>query len=231
VFHGPILFPADKDASELSLVVYGPRQHAGFSFRALVDLNNDGLKEIVGLMDFTSDFYPPSLWLISPYDTDGDGITQLADNCPLVSNATQLDADLDGRGDLCQADWDGDGLGDSQDCGPNQSGAGKPLDVTGVAFEAVSTERMRWQSEIHADRYDIARGVLPRASATDFGSCQNARDPNLTDTHFEDSDLPSSGTSFFYLVRAIDTACGGAGGWGNASNGVPRVNSNPNACP
>jgi hypothetical protein len=34
-------------------------------------------------------------------DTDGDGVLDLNDNCPLVPNADQADADLDGRGDVC----------------------------------------------------------------------------------------------------------------------------------
>lgn len=37
---------------------------------------------------------------ISP-DTDGDGVVNLLDNCPLISNAGQEDADGDGVGDVC----------------------------------------------------------------------------------------------------------------------------------
>lgn len=58
-------------------------------------------------------------------DTDGDGITDLADNCPLLSNPSQTDSDGDNRGNGCdncpttanfdQADADGDGVGDACD--------------------------------------------------------------------------------------------------------------------
>jgi PKD repeat protein len=39
----------------------------------------------------------------SGVDTDGDGVLDLADNCPGVANASQADFDGDGRGDACEA--------------------------------------------------------------------------------------------------------------------------------
>jgi uncharacterized repeat protein (TIGR03806 family) len=51
-------------------------------------------------------------------DTDGDGLTDGADNCAAVANAGQADADADGRGDACETvcndgvDNDGDGKTD-----------------------------------------------------------------------------------------------------------------------
>lgn len=46
-------------------------------------------------------------------DTDGDGTNNPVDNCPLISNADQLDNDLDGMGDACDTDVDGDGIADA----------------------------------------------------------------------------------------------------------------------
>jgi hypothetical protein len=58
-------------------------------------------------------------------DLDGDTKADGADNCPLDSNVSQADADLDGIGDPCdlcpalsmkaQYDSDGDGVGDACD--------------------------------------------------------------------------------------------------------------------
>jgi hypothetical protein len=55
-------------------------------------------------------------------DSDGDGLADVLDNCPLSANPAQEDADRDGRGDACdncptldnptQRDRDGNGLGD-----------------------------------------------------------------------------------------------------------------------
>lgn len=69
---------------------------------------------------------------VTPADSDGDGVVNTADNCPLVVNPQQYDEDGDQRGDACdncphlanadQADGDGDAVGDACDPRPNQDG-------------------------------------------------------------------------------------------------------------
>lgn len=55
------------------------------------------------------------LSLLPPTDTDGDGVTDAADNCPDDANASQADLDADGDGDVCDGDDDADGVPDEDD--------------------------------------------------------------------------------------------------------------------
>ncbi len=60
------------------------------------------------------------VYSIVPIDSDGDGVNDPADNCPLVANAGQQDGDGDGQGDACDAcpsgaGTDGDGVCDAAD--------------------------------------------------------------------------------------------------------------------
>lgn len=48
-------------------------------------------------------------------DADGDGYNHDTDNCPLVSNASQLNTDGDSLGNACDTDDDNDGLSDAQE--------------------------------------------------------------------------------------------------------------------
>lgn len=48
-------------------------------------------------------------------DADGDGVPNNADNCKLVFNPTQADADNDRFGDRCDGDWNGNVVADATD--------------------------------------------------------------------------------------------------------------------
>jgi hypothetical protein len=50
-----------------------------------------------------------------PGDSDGDGLLDVRDNCPLVYNPDQMDSDGDHIGDACDADGDNDTIPDALD--------------------------------------------------------------------------------------------------------------------
>jgi hypothetical protein len=64
------------------------------------------------------------LWAFDPAnkkDADGDGVPDVTDNCPTVSNPSQANTDMDSQGDDCDSDDDNDGLTDNapDDCPRN----------------------------------------------------------------------------------------------------------------
>lgn len=80
-------------------------------------------------------------------DSDGDGIADVADNCPAVANALQHDHDADARGDDCDLcphlaatadpDADADGVGDA--CDPSPADADKRVLWVGFYDSDVTT--------------------------------------------------------------------------------------------
>jgi hypothetical protein len=101
------------------------------------DMNADGFKDLLigaNAQDGPSNTRTDAgaVYLVSPIDTDGDGIRNLRDTCPDLFNPTQLDNDGDSRGDECdncptvsnlsQLDSDGDGLGDACDADDDDDG-------------------------------------------------------------------------------------------------------------
>jgi hypothetical protein len=106
-----------------------------------------------------------------------------------------------------------------------------PAEVQGVRVEGGVVATMRWDAVDHATTYDVSRGVLSALDGSDYGACQNGRDPDLGDTAFEDAERPPAGDGFFYLVRGTNGPCLRAGTYGRASDGGERRNGNPTACP
>jgi hypothetical protein len=233
-YHGPLSFPGDSQIGDgrRDLTIYGPGEWSGLTLLALSDLNGDGIREIVAATYVDDHDVHSSVWVISPVDVDGDGFEQLADNCPLVANPDQLDMDGDRRGDACASDWDGDGLDDAADCAPADPAGGRPPAIEGVRVErAASTTTVSWSAEGLADLYDVSRGLLSALDGQDYGACQNHRDPDRTDTVFEDAEVLPAGDGYFYVVRGVDTDCPATGTWGAASDGTERTNANPAGCP
>ena len=69
-------------------------------------------------------------------DADDDAVLDETDNCRLNANTQQEDFDLDGFGDVCDSDADGDGfeaLGDCDDMNPFAASTGWDSDCDGYA--------------------------------------------------------------------------------------------------
>jgi Tol biopolymer transport system component len=73
----------------------------------------------------------------APVDTDGDGVFDATDNCPLIPNPSQANADGDAQGDACDPDDDNDGQSDVDEvaCGSN------PLNAVSTAPDRDSDGR------------------------------------------------------------------------------------------
>lgn len=66
-------------------------------------------------------------------DTDGDGIINGDDNCPLSYNSDQADMDNDGSGDICDIDIDGDDVNNDLDnCSMTFNPDQEDLDADGI---------------------------------------------------------------------------------------------------
>ncbi|ESQ16056.1 MAG: hypothetical protein N838_06905, partial [Thiohalocapsa sp. PB-PSB1] len=62
-----------------------------------------------------------SVTLYGRIDTDGDGVFDIADNCPADANADQYNLDGDDLGDVCDDDRDGDGVTNAADPFPDDA--------------------------------------------------------------------------------------------------------------
>ena len=114
-------------------------------------------------------------------DTDGDGVPDIADNCPGLANADQADLDRDGVGDVCddcplvpnppttpgvpQDDHDADGIGDA--CDPRPVQAGECL-LLFDAFRDASVFAAHWRAE--PTSASAALSVAPGAIAITPGA-------------------------------------------------------------
>ena len=88
-------------------------------------------------------------------DRDGDGLLDIADNCPDVKALSQRDTDGDGLGDVCDDDDDGDGVPDENDPFPKDISESIDEDGDGVGDNADPDLDNDGLPDVVEDRYDL----------------------------------------------------------------------------
>jgi hypothetical protein len=138
-----------------------------------------------------------------------DGVGNVCDNCPFVSNVAQYDSDLDGAGDDC-------------DCARHDPAIRPAAEVLGVAADQPrpGVVRLAWPEASAAQGYAVTRGILGEI-ATTYGACVV---PFQTGTEYEDQETPAPGDGFIYLIRGIAAGCG-PGTLGAGPGGLERLDS------
>jgi hypothetical protein len=164
------------------------------------------------------------VWNVDQADTDGDGLGDTCDGCPLVFNQTWSDRDADLVLDVCdncvlvanadQLDSDADGLGDAcAGCGePSPEDVGDPLGVLRIPTGL----RISWTAPVAGDRFEVLAGDLEWLSAGVYTHRHVACD---VDTLFADIDA-SPGLSQYFLV--LTRCASGTSSAGLNSLGVAR---------
>ncbi len=160
-------------------------------------------------------WYHNDLWAFG-WDADDDLRVGGFDNCPLVANADQLNADGDAAGDAC-------------DCAPNDAGVfAIPAEVAGLRISSDGATLV-WQSSQpvagSATVHDVLRGRLGELPVGS-GAGETCVAAGTAGSSASDLEEPGLGAGFWYLVRGRN-ACG-TGTYGVDSAGVTRVSS---VCP
>ena len=123
------------------------------------------LHDVVGTIDYHLDIDALAFarGAVAIIDGDGDGVPDSSDNCVLVANPDQADADGDGQGDACEppADTDADGIPDASDNCPlisNPDQLDRDGDGLGNACEPPGT--LQFSSATYPATEADTRGML-----------------------------------------------------------------------
>jgi hypothetical protein len=149
------------------------------------------------------------LAVVGDPDVDGDGIADRRDNCPLIYNPGQADAD-------------GDKVGDACDCAPSSAAAwATPGQPTNVAFLDATT--LVWTAPVSTGCPFPVYDTIRSTSDADFTTAATCEETNGADTETTGLSAPPPGTIYYYLVRAEDTCPSGSGSLGTTTSGATRA--------
>ncbi len=131
---------------------------------------------------------------LSVSDGDEDGVTNDLDNCQDVANADQADLDQDGKGDVCDADIDGDGVANEDDDFPKDATETQDSDQDGVgdvrdAFDDDPNEFEDTDGDGVGDNADAFPDDSAETQDSDNDGVGDVRDAFPADPNeFEDTD-------------------------------------------
>ncbi len=152
----------------------------------------------------------------------GDTVGNLCDNCPTVRNSDQANFDGDGLGDTCDPDDDNDGEDDATDCAPFDSTIWttprNPVADLGLSGNAPTT--LTWTEPAGSGCSDPVYDVLRSTSPSNFSGADCIASDDINTSAADNDSAPSAGNCYFYLVR-IENNCGS--NMGSGSDEIPRT--------
>jgi hypothetical protein len=95
------------DAEGVASYLYGGLESDTDYYVVMTAYDTEGLESV-----FSNEIVRQALACGAGTDSDGDGVCDLADNCLGRSNPLQVDSDLDGFGNICDADYYNSGFVD-----------------------------------------------------------------------------------------------------------------------